>query len=50
MLRALKKKVDGMEEHLNNVSRELEIPRKNNKLMLAIKKKICIMSWSRQSN
>lgn len=38
MLRALIKKVDGMQEHLNHVNRELEIPRKNNKLVLGKKK------------
>ena len=37
MLRVLMKKVDNMEEQTGNVSREMEIPRKNQEEMLGIK-------------
>ena len=38
MLRTLMDKVDSMQEQKNNVSREIEILRKNQKEMLQIKK------------
>ena len=38
MLRSLKEKVDSMQEQMGNVSREMEILRKNQKEMLEIKR------------
>ena len=39
MLRALIDKVDSMQEQMGNVSKEMEILKKNQKRMLEIKKK-----------